>query len=379
MSWLIAAVPVIALVWILARQARERRRVLHVIVLGPGEVATFLHREISTQTEGRYRIVGHVHDRPDPVIKDRVPWLGRPADLAAIVQTHCPAEIVMARPGPLTGGLEEPLIAARLRGIRIEDAWQFHERLTGKVAIEAVDPGAIVLADGFRHSDLLPSDSYLLITRAVNFAAAFLGLVMFAPLFALIAAAIALDSRGPVLFVHPRVGHRGRPFGLYKFRTMAPAGTPRSEWVRDNGDRITRVGRLLRRLRLDELPQLVNVLRGEMNLVGPRPHPTTNFALFFQWIPYYGLRTAVRPGITGWAQVRYGYANSLEEEAEKMRYDLYYIRHRSLALDLRILFETAALLVARPGSCDSVPHPAPPSFRAFTEGRTNAGIRIRIL
>ena len=379
-SWLIVAtMPILAAVWIASRRTRLRRQCLRVIVLGPGDVATYLDREISTDATSRCRIVGYVHDGPDPTGARGVPWLGRPGDLAAIVQTHRPAEIVMARTGPLPDSLEAPLIAARLRGIRIEDAWQFHERLTGKVAIEAVDAGAMVLADGFHHSDFQPSDVYLLVTRVLNVAAALAGLLVLSPLFAAIALAIALDARGPVLFVHSRVGYRGRPFRLYKFRTMAPAVTPRSEWVRDNGDRITVVGRWLRRMRLDELPQLVNVLRGEMNLVGPRPHPTSNFGLFFHRIPYYSLRTAVRPGITGWAQVHYGYANSLEEEAEKIRYDLHYIRHRSIALDFRILLATVVLLVSRPGSSDSVRHPAPSPFRASRGGGTMAGIRIRIV
>jgi lipopolysaccharide/colanic/teichoic acid biosynthesis glycosyltransferase len=160
-----------------------------------------------------------------------------------------------------------------------------------------------------------------------------------------IAIAIRLDSPGPVFFSQARIGMGNRPFRLLKFRTMRESHGPRSEWVSDNADRITRVGRWLRRFRLDELPQLINVLKGDMNLVGPRPHPVSNADLFLAHIPHYRLRFTVRPGITGWAQVRYGYANGLAEETEKMRYDLYYIKHRSLALDLQILFETARLLV----------------------------------
>jgi len=126
---------------------------------------------------------------------------------------------------------------------------------------------------------------------------------------------------------------------------MHPVEASPSEWARDNDDRITRVGRWLRRFRLDELPQFVNILRGDMNLVGPRPHPVTNYELFLATVPYYALRATVRPGVTGWAQVRYGYANNLEEETEKMRYDLYYIKHRSFGLDLRILLDTAKIVL----------------------------------
>jgi lipopolysaccharide/colanic/teichoic acid biosynthesis glycosyltransferase len=155
-----------------------------------------------------------------------------------------------------------------------------------------------------------------------------------------------------VFFVHDRVGLRGRRIKLLKFRTMRPADGPTSEWERDNGHRITRVGRWLRRYRLDELPQLINVVRGELNLVGPRPHPVSNVELFTQKIPFYSLRSAVRPGLTGWAQVRQGYANSLEEETEKMRYDLYYIKHMSTWLDLRILLHTVRIVLSGRESTD---------------------------
>ena len=131
---------------------------------------------------------------------------------------------------------------------------------------------------------------------------------------------------------------------------MRPANGPTSEWARDNDRRITRVGRWLRRFRLDELPQFVNMLRGDMNLVGPRPHPLSNFNLFSRSVPYYWLRSLVRPGVTGWAQVRHGYANDLEEETEKMRYDLYYIKRRSLLLDVRILLETVGVVLLGRGA-----------------------------
>jgi lipopolysaccharide/colanic/teichoic acid biosynthesis glycosyltransferase len=130
-----------------------------------------------------------------------------------------------------------------------------------------------------------------------------------------------------------------------KFRTMRRTSRSRSEWERDNLERITFIGRWLRRFRLDELPQFWNVLKGDMNLIGPRPHPVRNLRLFNESIPYYRLRLAVRPGITGWAQVRYGYANNLEEETEKMRYDLYYIKHQSVWLDVSIVFQTAKVMV----------------------------------
>ena len=181
-----------------------------------------------------------------------------------------------------------------------------------------------------------------------------IGLLVLSPLLAAIALAIRIDSRGPILFVQDRVGRHGRPFRLFKFRTMHVVARSTSEWVRDNGHRITRVGRWLRRFRFDEIPQLLNVLRGDMNLVGPRPHPAVNYPLLATVmrntpesgtdIPFYSLRTLVRPGITGWAQIRYGYANGVEEEVEKLRYDLYYLKHQSVWLDLRILADTIGVV-----------------------------------
>ena len=222
----------------------------------------------------------------------------------------------------------------------MEDGVTVYERLSGKLAIESLIPSALVFSDDFRKSRL-----DVALGRALSVAISMVGLVALAPLFGLIALAIKIDSRGPVLFVHERVGLNGRPFPLLKFRTMQPVDGKTSEWVRDNSDRITRVGWWLRRFRLDELPQFINILRGEMNLVGPRPHPVSNLELFKANIPYYSLRGVVRPGVTGWAQVRFGYANDLHEEIEKMRYDLFYIKHMSLEFDVRILLETVKIVL----------------------------------
>src|SRR6266436_1941499 len=232
------------------------------------------------------------------------------------------------------------LLEARVRGIAVEDGGEVLERLTGKIAIESILPGALAFSKDFR-----ASRAHDALARAGGVLLAGAGLVLSAPLFLLVALLIKLDSRGPVLFVHERVGLGGRRFRLLKFRTMHPAYGGTSEWVRENEDRITRVGRWLRKFRLDELPQFVNILRGDLNFIGPRPHPASNFDLFDRVVPYYWLRTLVRPGITGWAQVRYGYANNLEEETEKMRYDLYYIKHQSPALDLRILLDTVKIVL----------------------------------
>jgi lipopolysaccharide/colanic/teichoic acid biosynthesis glycosyltransferase len=299
-----------------------------------------------------------VDDSPDgrPTL---APWLGPLTRLGRIVDATRPSRIVVAQTERRLRAPHGPLLEARRRGVKVEEAVTFLEHVTGKLAIEFLTPQSLILSDGFRHVECERSDLSQAIMRALSLAAAFVGLVVFAPLLAAVAVAIKLDSPGPVFFVQKRIGRDGREFGLIKFRTMHHSNGWHSEWVRDNTDRITRVGRWLRRFRLDELPQFVNVLRGEMNIVGPRPHPVSNYELFLNRIPFYQMRTSVRPGITGWAQVRYGYANGLDEEIEKMRYDLYYIKHRTLWFDLRILIDTVVLLVSDRRSHETVRHPVP--------------------
>jgi lipopolysaccharide/colanic/teichoic acid biosynthesis glycosyltransferase len=184
--------------------------------------------------------------------------------------------------------------------------------------------------------------------RFVSFNVALVGLLLTAPFLVLIALAIKMDSTGPVFFIQDRCGWHGRTFRLIKFRTMypvQPGKEDKSVWERDDSSRITRVGKWLRKLRLDEIPQLVNVLLGDMDLIGPRPEMASNVKTMTKEIPYYSLRMAVRPGITGWAQVRHGYSVSQEDVTEKMRYDLYYVKHMSLWLDLRILLDTVKIVL----------------------------------
>src|SRR5256712_12212705 len=273
-------------------------------------------------------------------------------NLGRIIEATRPNRIVVAlaeRRGRLP---LYPLLESRARGILVEDAAETYERLTGKLALEALSPSSVIFSPDFYRSRL-----HLGLSRALSLLTSVIGLIVLAPVLSLIMLLIKLDSRGPVFFVQERVGRCGRSFRLIKFRSMHPVSRPKSEWERDNCDRITRVGKQLRRFRLDELPQLVNVLRGDMNLVGPRPHPVTNLELMIlavrnlsevsgDAVPYYSLRCSVRPGITGWAQIRYRYANTLEEEMEKVCYDLYYLKHMSFWLDLQILFETAKIVLS---------------------------------
>ena len=285
----------------------------------------------------------------------RYPLLAPLGNLDRIVEKVRPDRIIVAITERQRKLPAQQLLLSRVRGILVEDGLEVYGRLTGKLAIESLTTSSLVFSKEFKKSRF-----HQAVGRAVSLFVSVIGLVGCAPLFALIALAIKLDSPGPVFFVQDRVGMNGRRFQLVKFRTMHPASGKTSEWVRDNGERITRVGRWLRKFRLDELPQFVNILRGEMNLVGPRPHPASNHDLLVlvsrnisecgEPIPYYSLRSMVRPGVTGWAQVRYRYANDLEEEIEKLRYDLYYVKYQSLWLDLRILFETVKIVLLGRGA-----------------------------
>jgi exopolysaccharide biosynthesis polyprenyl glycosylphosphotransferase len=334
------------------REVHPRRS--RIVILGAGPMAERLIEEIESSEPRRYVVAGVV-DNQEPSEESPLHrrWLGTCDELAGVVARVKPESIVVAVENRRDRLPLQSLLESRVSGIDVEDAIEFYERVTGKMAIEALRPSTLIMSKGFRNHGAPEVTA-----RLVSIVIATVGLILFAPLLAAIALLVKLDSRGAVLFVQERAGRHGRPFGLLKFRTMHPTNERPSEWVLDNIHRITRVGKYLRRFRLDELPQLVNVLRGEMNLVGPRPHPTSNHAAFMEHIAYYCLRSTVRPGVTGWAQCCYGYANNLEEETEKMRYDLFYIKNRSLWLDSKILVWTVGIMLFGQGA-SQVRHPAP--------------------
>jgi len=306
--------------------------VQHILVLGHDSLATAVAAEM--RKHRRYRVLADVEGGEGArALKDGRPFAGSvERGLRSLPRTDRIVVAVSDRRGRLP---VEALLEAKRQGIAIEEAVHVYERLTGKLALDQLQPSHLIFS-----ADLCRVPLYAAVQRALSVGIAAVGLTMCAPLMAAIAVLVKWDSDGPVLFVQERIGKDGRRFPLLKFRTMHPIAERCSEWVKDNGDRITRVGRWLRKFRLDELPQLFNVLLGHMNLIGPRPHPASNYDLFMDRIPFYAFRSMVLPGITGWAQVCYGYANSLEEETEKMCYDLYYIKHCSLLLDLHILFKT---------------------------------------
>jgi sugar transferase (PEP-CTERM system associated) len=319
-----------------------------ILIIGTDTTAQTVVRQVLAQQDFPYEIVGFIDEDPrrigESVVNPRV--VGTPADIERIVAMHGIDRIFVGlsdRRGRLP--LRE-LLRAKLRGVRVEDVNTVYERLTGKLLLEDLRPSWLIFSDGFRASRLTRQSK-----RIFDIVLALVGLVVGAPLMLLTGSAVWLESGFPVLYRQERVGENGRVFTLYKFRSMqqdAEQGTPL--WAGVEDQRVTRIGRLIRRIRFDELPQLWNVLRGDMSFVGPRPERSYFVAQLAAQIPFYEQRHAVKPGITGWAQVKYRYGASLEDSLEKLRYDLYYVKHMSLPFDLTIFFDTIKVVLFAKGA-----------------------------
>lgn len=240
----------------------------------------------------------------------------------------------------------QELLNLRFAGFTVERANDLNERLSGKIQLDGLRPSNFLYSDGFR------INRWQQFTRQiVSMIVAGIGLLLFLPFFPFVALLVKLTSPGPVFFRQTRVGMGGRNFYVYKFRSMftnAEAGG--AKWATKNDPRVTKWGMLMRKTRIDEIPQLWNVLRGDMGFVGPRPERPEFVPMLSEHLPFYYLRHLIRPGLTGWAQVRYGYGATLEEAREKLEFDLYYIKHASLGLDLLIMFETIKTILRRRGA-----------------------------
>jgi sugar transferase (PEP-CTERM system associated) len=320
-----------------------------ILVLGTGDTARKVTRQILNQHDFAYSVVGFIDDDPtrigERIVNPAI--VGTPADIPALIKRHEIDRIIVGlsdRRGKLP---VEELLRAKMAGVRVEDATTTYERVTGKILIDDLRPSWLIFSDGFR-----VSRATRWMKRSIDLVLAIvLGVVSF-PLMVLTAVAVWLESGGPVLYCQERVGENGRTFTLCKFRSMRTdaesGGTPL--WARDGDERVTRVGRFIRKARLDELPQLWNVLRGDMSFVGPRPERPYFVDELAKEIPFYQQRHAVKPGLTGWAQVKYRYGSSLEDAMEKLRYDLYYIKHLSVFFDLTIVFDTVKVVLFRKGA-----------------------------
>jgi sugar transferase (PEP-CTERM system associated) len=319
---------------------RLRKRVL-VLGVGPDAAQIVALRTTGAQP---FDVLGFLDDAPEA--PERMPngseLLGKSRDLLSLVDELRP-DLVLVALADMRGSFPaEDLLECRLRGIGVEDWLTFYEKQTGKILVTNLRPSWLIFSDGFVKTQLTRA-----LKRSVDLVLSVIGLALSLPLVALIALAIKLDSRGPVLFRQERVGQNGRIFVLNKFRSMRADAEDTSGpvWAIPGDPRITRVGKWLRRTRLDELPQFLNVLVGDMSFIGPRPERPEFVRLLQRQLPFYVGRHSLRPGITGWAQVRHQYAASVEDSLEKLKYDLYYVKNLSPLLDLLILLSSVQVIL----------------------------------
>ena len=312
-----------------------------IFVLGTGERAERLVRGLRRREQG-VDVVGWTGNLEGEITRERV--ASHLLELTREKGVHRVIVALTDRRGTLPVG---ELLDLRLAGVKVEEATSWLEKISGRIEVEQLHPSWLIFADGFRFSSGL-----LMARRVLSTLVAGIGLLLALPLLPFILLAVRLDSRGPVLYRQKRVGLGRHQFYCYKFRTMrqdAEADTG-ATWATDDDPRITRVGKFLRSSRLDEIPQLWCVLKGDMAFVGPRPERPEFVEWLSREIPYYAVRNAVRPGITGWAQVQYKYGNTLEDAREKLQYDLFYIKNASLGLDLLIMFQTIKIVLLGRGA-----------------------------
>jgi sugar transferase (PEP-CTERM system associated) len=282
----------------------------------------------------------------DPAAQDSLPpgydLRGKVKELLPVVDQLRP-DVLLVTLTNMRGILPvNDILECRFRGIRVEEWPSFFEKLTGKIVVNSLRPGWLIFSDGPVKSPLTDT-----IRRALDVGLSLIGLILSAPLMGLAALSIKLDSEGPVFFRQDRVGKDGKIFVLYKFRSMRVDAEHITGpvWASEDDPRVTRVGRLLRKFRLDETPQMFNVLLGDMSFIGPRPERPVFVEQLKEQIPLYALRFTVKPGITGWAQVKYPYASTVEDTLEKLQYDLHYIKNISIFLDLLILLKSIQVVL----------------------------------
>jgi sugar transferase (PEP-CTERM system associated) len=340
-------ISILAVVLVLWRRAYEwiiglslfRER---VYVLGNGARARHIVETLRRRRDAGMEVVDGL-DQDNPT--DQLEHFA--ADLRAFRKPKARIDRIIVAMEDRRGAMPvRELLDLRLNGVIVEDASALMERLSGKLPLAGLNPSTLIFTQGFN-----VKASQQIFRRLVSITVSAIGLAICLPFIPFIILAVRLSSPGPIFFLQTRVGLRGRHFSVIKFRTMrqdAEAGG--AVWATKNDPRVTPLGRFMRKTRLDEIPQLWNVLRGEMGFVGPRPERPE----FVQWlsseIPFYELRHMIRPGITGWAQVRYQYGASLEETKQKLEYDLYYVKHLSVGLDLLIMFETIKTIILRRGA-----------------------------
>ena len=342
---------ILQIIWHIAYVLFMNRNIMtqKVLVLGQGNLARIMERIILLK-RANYVFSGYYSGYYDV-------FLDNNKSNASSVQTICSGlmdyvktekinKLVMALTERRGSFPLQELLNCKFAGVEIVDAPSFYEEVMGKLLLENITPAWFIFSDGFKlHA------TRKLIKRLEDIFCAILGLILSLPLFPFIALLIMFDSKGPIFYQQTRVGEAEKHFKLIKFRTMKQdAETNGAVWAKKNDCRVTKVGKLLRKVRLDELPQFINVLRGDMSLIGPRPERPEFVEGLKKTIPYYGYRHFLKPGVTGWAQIKYPYGASEEDSLEKLRFDLYYIKHVSTLLDISIIIDTIKVVLFGKGA-----------------------------
>jgi sugar transferase (PEP-CTERM system associated) len=318
----------------------------NLLILGTGGLALTVAREVTTRRDLKVNLVGYIASSPDNSDDQALlghPIVGLASNLDSIAEEHSVSRIVVAVKD-YRGALPiAALVKLRVRGVVIEDAHSTMAALTGRVWLNTVRPSWFVFSDGFHRSRLTT-----LIKRSLDICFGVLGFVTTLPVMLVVMAAVKLESKGPVLYRQVRVGWKSAPFEVLKFRSMRVDAEAKggAQWASIDDPRVTSVGRFIRKFRLDELPQFVNVIRGQMSFVGPRPERPVFVDQLRKEIPYYDERHSVRPGLTGWAQVEYQYGASVEDAYRKLEYDLFYLKNMSVLFDFAIIIRTVRMVLA---------------------------------
>lgn len=319
-----------------------------VLVVGTGKLAQALERLRRRSDWHGTTLIGFLHLRGDHDEVEAERLIRSEKPIAEVCSEYGADEIVIAVEDNKKNFPTEEIIDCKLRGIQITELASFFEQRTGKIHIDAWSPGRMIFLDGFDNNVWR-----MMVKRLFDMTVASVGLLLAAPVMFLLVLIVRHESkwRDPAIYKQIRTGQHGQPFTIYKFRSMVvDAERSGAVWAQKNDPRVTKVGAFMRKTRLDELPQLWNVLKGDMSFVGPRPERPEFVEQLSHKIPFYAMRHRVKPGITGWAQVNYPYGDSEADTREKLQYDLYYIKNYSLFLDLTILVQTAEVVLWRKGS-----------------------------
>jgi len=321
-----------------------------VLIIGAGNAGETMINVIANQWPPPFKTIGFIDDDPGKHGKTiaSYPVLGSSQDLMDIIQKHQVSDLILAISGQMKGRMFQSILAAQENGVNLSPMPQVYEELLTRVPIFLLEAEWIVRSFVEKsHTSTL----YQLSKSLIDFAGGLIGTIIMVVLFPFISLATILESGFPIFFTQERLGRGGQPYKIIKFRTMERDAekTGEARMATENDERVTKVGWFLRKTHLDELPQFINVIRGEMSLVGPRAERPQMVEHFQKEIPFYRARLLVKPGITGWAQINYGYAGTVEETAVKLEYDLYYIEHRNLFMDIAIIMRTVGTVLGFKG------------------------------